>query len=149
MTLLKRLSLCLSLCLLLISCSGKETPATDSATAGEEAPATTTENAACAMTPEPGPCKAQIEKFYFDQATKKCASFNYGGCQGTVPFETLDTCQAACEVDSMAANEATAPADATAMPADATATDAAATPADAAPAADKKTDDTNTDTQGS
>jgi len=149
MTLLKRLSLCLGLSVLLISCSGKETPATEAAPAAEAAHATTTENAACKTAPEPGPCKAQIEKFYFDQTTKKCASFNYGGCQGTVPFETLDTCQAACEAGTVADNES-APVDATdatAAPADAT----TATPADAtaAPSTDMKTNDTHTDTQGS
>jgi len=27
----------------------------------------------------------------------KCVSFIYGGCEGVVPFETLEDCQAACQ----------------------------------------------------
>lgn len=131
MNLLKRLSLCFALGMLLVSCSGKETPATDAPATTEEAAATTTANPACSTAPEPGPCKAQIEKFYFDQATQKCVSFNYGGCQGTVPFETLDTCQAACEATSDAMPAEAMPAET--APADAAPADAA--PADAAPEA--------------
>jgi hypothetical protein len=111
MKLLKYLSLCLGLCLLLIGCNGKEPAPSDPALT--QAPATTHEAPApetsshdanaCQTTPDPGPCKAQIEKFYFDPATKKCTSFTYGGCQGTVPFETMQSCQSSCEVDNTSA----------------------------------------------
>jgi hypothetical protein len=104
MHLLKRLSLCMAFALMLTSCSGKDKEATDPALAANEAPAATTEQNACQTHPDPGPCKAQIEKFYFDASTKKCASFNYGGCQGTVPFETMASCQSACEAVTTSAN---------------------------------------------
>lgn len=101
MKLLKYLTLCLGLSLLLVGCnSSQEAPKDPTLT---EAPAATTEANACQTTPDPGPCKAQIEKFYFDPATKKCASFTYGGCQGTVPFDTMASCQSACEADHTSA----------------------------------------------
>lgn len=53
--------------------------------------------AACALAPDPGPCKGLFEKFYFDAKSGTCRSFFYGGCQGVVPFETIEECRAACE----------------------------------------------------
>lgn len=104
---LKYISLCLGLSALLVGCGGKEQPAhTDPAMT--EAPAGSHQTSACQVTPDPGPCKAQIEKFFFDPATKKCASFNYGGCEGTVPFETMQACQSACETETSAAIGCTA-----------------------------------------
>lgn len=102
MKLLKYLSLCLGLSLVLIGCNGKEAAPAPTDPALTEAPAATEANA-CQTSPDPGPCKAQIEKFYFDPETKKCTSFTYGGCQGTVPFETMQSCQSACEVQTSAA----------------------------------------------
>lgn len=51
----------------------------------------------CAMKHDPGPCKGAFNRYYFDQKTGKCMEFIYGGCQGAVPFETLEDCQTACE----------------------------------------------------
>lgn len=51
----------------------------------------------CDMKPDPGPCKARIEKFFYNHDTKSCDVFYYGGCQGTVPFDTLDKCESTCE----------------------------------------------------
>ena len=48
---------------------------------------------ACTMPAEPGLCQAAIQKYYFNQTTKKCEVFTWGGC-GTYPFDT----QAECEV---------------------------------------------------
>ncbi len=50
----------------------------------------------CYLDPDPGICKAAIEKYYFDWGTKSCKSFIWGGCGGTVPFDTLDMCQYLC-----------------------------------------------------
>lgn len=47
----------------------------------------------CSVVPEAGPCEASITKYYFDATTGKCTEFQWGGCQGTVPFHTLDECQ--------------------------------------------------------
>ncbi len=52
---------------------------------------------ACALVPDAGNCYAYIERYYFDQDTGSCSSFVWGGCDGVVPFETLERCQAACE----------------------------------------------------
>lgn len=51
----------------------------------------------CKMKHDPGPCKGAFTRYYYDQKESKCMSFIYGGCQGNVPFETLEDCQAACE----------------------------------------------------
>ncbi|NKI31718.1 proteinase inhibitor I4 serpin [Muricauda sp. DJ-13] len=46
----------------------------------------------CELEPEPGPCFAAIRRFYFDEVDQECKEFIWGGCGGTVPFETLDEC---------------------------------------------------------
>ena len=50
--------------------------------------------AKCQWDPDPGECKAAFTKFYFDQETGQCREFIWGGCNGTVPFDTLEECQA-------------------------------------------------------
>lgn len=50
----------------------------------------------CGLKPESGPCKAIFDKYYFDARTNKCQRFNYGGCDGVVPFETQEECNNAC-----------------------------------------------------
>lgn len=47
----------------------------------------------CGLTPDPGPCKAYFQKFYYDKAEGVCKEFIWGGCQGTVPFDTLEECE--------------------------------------------------------
>ena len=49
----------------------------------------------CSLIPNPGPCFAAIEAFYFDQETQQCVSFTWGGCNGVVPFTTLEDCEGA------------------------------------------------------
>ena len=61
----------------------------------EGEPAAEIENR-CDMEPDPGPCKAAITKYYFDKETQTCEEFIWGGCEGTVPFETLEECEQAC-----------------------------------------------------
>ena len=53
--------------------------------------------AACARRPDPGPCKANDERYFYDQSFGRCRSFSWGGCDGVVPFQTLRDCIAACE----------------------------------------------------
>lgn len=50
----------------------------------------------CSMTPDVGMCKAAIPKYYFDWESNYCKSFTWGGCGGTVPFDTLELCQKLC-----------------------------------------------------
>lgn len=47
----------------------------------------------CQLQPEGGPCYSLAIKYYYNQSEKRCKSFNYGGCLGVVPFETLAQCQ--------------------------------------------------------
>ena len=51
----------------------------------------------CLLTPEVGPCKAIIKKYYFDYKENKCQEFIWGGCLGVVPFETMEDCKKECE----------------------------------------------------
>jgi hypothetical protein len=51
---------------------------------------------ACMLEPETGPCKAAFERYYYDQEEKTCKMFLWGGCNGVVPFETLEECQKKC-----------------------------------------------------
>lgn len=46
----------------------------------------------CQLEPDPGPCKALIKRYYYDKTEKRCKEFNWGGCDGVVPFETLEEC---------------------------------------------------------
>ena len=46
----------------------------------------------CSEKPEPGPCEAYIPAYYFDAEKGKCQEFIYGGCDGNVPYETLEAC---------------------------------------------------------
>jgi hypothetical protein len=54
----------------------------------------------CNKPPESGKCRAAIERFYFDQNLAQCRAFIWGGCDGVVPFTTLEACQAQCEIIS-------------------------------------------------
>ena len=46
----------------------------------------------CELEPDSGPCEAAFTKYYYDSSEDKCKEFIYGGCQGTVPFNTLEEC---------------------------------------------------------
>ncbi|MBE2254381.1 MAG: proteinase inhibitor I4 serpin [Myxococcus sp.] len=50
----------------------------------------------CSRAPEPGPCRAAVPKAYFDASTRRCAVFTWGGCDGVVPFDTLEECRQIC-----------------------------------------------------
>ena len=51
----------------------------------------------CELKPDTGPCKAAIPRYYFEEKSQKCKQFIWGGCNGTVPFETMNECINACE----------------------------------------------------
>jgi hypothetical protein len=36
----------------------------------------------CLLPKETGPCKAYMERFFYDQETRSCQKFVYGGCHG-------------------------------------------------------------------
>ena len=52
--------------------------------------------AKCSLVPQRGPCKAMFEKYYYNANAKKCTPFFWGGCEGVVPFDTLEECESAC-----------------------------------------------------
>ncbi len=51
----------------------------------------------CREKPVNGPCKALIEKYHFDQQSRKCKPYFYDGCGAVVPFDTLEECRQFCE----------------------------------------------------
>ena len=51
------------------------------------------ESSKCDLDPEIGPCYAAIPKFYFDKNEGKCKEFTWGGCDGVVPFDTMEECE--------------------------------------------------------
>ncbi|MCC1496930.1 BPTI/Kunitz domain-containing protein [Alcanivorax sp. 1008] len=51
----------------------------------------------CQLKPESGRCRAAIERYWFDPQSGTCKAFIWGGCDGTVPFETMQDCQQTCD----------------------------------------------------
>lgn len=62
--------------------------------------------AACYTPPDSGQCRAALPRYWYDVDTHSCKQFIWGGCGGTVPFETLQACEQSCA----------APADSEALP---------------------------------
>ena len=59
----------------------------------------------CLLEPDAGPCEAAIPAWYYDQEVGGCSMFLWGGCDGVVPFETLESCAiSACAGDSTLSN---------------------------------------------
>lgn len=81
------LTLLTLLCLGLAACTSNGAAPQESA--GGQAPA-------CLMQPDAGMCRAAFTRYYFDEASGSCRSFIWGGCGGSVPFETMQDCQQAC-----------------------------------------------------
>ena len=52
----------------------------------------------CYLQPDPGTCKAYELRYYWDKKDSMCKEFIWGGCEGVVPFDTLDECLA-CDCD--------------------------------------------------
>ena len=51
----------------------------------------------CALEPDQGNCKASFTRYYYDQGEKMCKEFIWGGCGGTVPFDSMKECKACVE----------------------------------------------------
>jgi hypothetical protein len=51
----------------------------------------------CSQKHSSGMCRGFFTKYYFDQESKECKKFVWGGCGGSVPFETLKECQKSCQ----------------------------------------------------
>lgn len=53
----------------------------------------------CMLPAETGPCRAQIERWYFNQESHRCELFMYGGCGGNANnFMTKEACEQRCAV---------------------------------------------------
>ncbi|KAH3859208.1 hypothetical protein DPMN_101924 [Dreissena polymorpha] len=51
----------------------------------------------CNLPPNRGPCKAMLERWYFDASSCKCKQFTYGGCEGNFNrFLTKQDCEGSC-----------------------------------------------------
>nr|XP_037275735.1 BPTI/Kunitz domain-containing protein-like [Rhipicephalus microplus] len=56
-----------------------------------------TVNPVCNQTREPGPCGGHYPRYYFDNVTKTCKKFVYGGCRGNGNnFVTIEECKNTC-----------------------------------------------------
>lgn len=54
----------------------------------------------CAQPQETGPCRASIQRYYYNAQTKHCEEFMYGGCGGNRNnFETKVACQQYCRAE--------------------------------------------------
>lgn len=60
---------------------------------------------ACYQKPASGHCRAAFTRYYFDQDRQQCRPFIWGGCEGTVPFETEQDCIAQCDVTATSKGE--------------------------------------------
>lgn len=47
----------------------------------------------CVKEPDAGLCEAAIQKWFYNPATRMCESFSWGGCGGTVPFDSKVECE--------------------------------------------------------
>ena len=54
----------------------------------------------CNSIPNPGICDGYFPTFYFNQINSQCEESYWGGCEGVVPFWTLEDCQNSCENNS-------------------------------------------------
>ena len=50
----------------------------------------------CNLEPDAGFCKASIPKYYYDKKDNECKQFTWGGCDGVVPFDTMEECEKQC-----------------------------------------------------
>lgn len=55
----------------------------------------------CSLSPEMGPCRASLVRYYHDSKTGQCAKFTFGGCRGNGNnFLTELDCKNACITDN-------------------------------------------------
>ncbi|XP_016150075.1 tissue factor pathway inhibitor-like isoform X1 [Sinocyclocheilus grahami] len=51
----------------------------------------------CHLEDEPGPCRGLVPRYYFDNKSKECKRFFYGGCFGNANnFKTIKECHERC-----------------------------------------------------
>ena len=51
----------------------------------------------CSQPPDAGPCRGQLERFYFSPASQQCLAFSYSGCAGNLNnFLSQSSCEETC-----------------------------------------------------
>ncbi len=45
-------------------------------------------------------CKAAFQRYYYDANSDSCRTFIWGGCKGSVPFESMEDCVSTCNATS-------------------------------------------------
>ncbi|XP_073319196.1 tissue factor pathway inhibitor 2 [Pagrus major] len=57
----------------------------------------TVKTAVCLLQVDEGPCRGEIERYFYNTITQKCEIFYYGGCQGNANnFKSYQECQKTC-----------------------------------------------------
>jgi len=52
----------------------------------------------CSQPPKRGPCRGHMIRYYYDNSSKSCVAFSYGGCQGNRNnFQNPTQCQNTCK----------------------------------------------------
>jgi hypothetical protein len=53
----------------------------------------------CQLRPEPGPCYASFEQYYFNTQLRSCQIFIWGGCGGNQNrFSSREECERTCSI---------------------------------------------------
>lgn len=63
----------------------------------------------CYQAPESGRCKAAFQRYYYDADSDTCRTFIWGGCGGTVPFESMERCVSQCNASPVESKEGAQP----------------------------------------
>ncbi|XP_053959090.1 putative Kunitz-type serine protease inhibitor [Anastrepha ludens] len=64
----------------------------------------------CLQPKEPGPCRMNLDRFYYNAQTNACEPFKFGGCRGNDnKFGFLKTCEDACLVPKSTGQNAASP----------------------------------------
>ncbi|XP_014093871.2 papilin [Bactrocera oleae] len=61
----------------------------------------------CQQPKEPGPCRMNLDRYYYNSQTNACELFKFGGCRGNDnKFGFLKTCEDACVIAKTTTNSA-------------------------------------------
>ncbi|XP_017464238.1 PREDICTED: putative Kunitz-type serine protease inhibitor [Rhagoletis zephyria] len=87
----------------------KQITQTNTAGGGLAGVAARVQDPKCLQPKEPGPCRMNLDRFYYNAQTNACEPFKFGGCRGNDnKFGFLKTCEDACVVAKTTANNAAA-----------------------------------------
>lgn len=51
----------------------------------------------CNLNADPGRCRGDFPKFFYDRNSGSCRRFRYGGCEGNANrFSSIDECESVC-----------------------------------------------------